>query len=115
MTHIHSTVISQLPLGLKLLVDNIATLKMVSQALQAVCKVYAAQGLTSQVLGNCCCMAGCHRCLWFVTCSQDGFIGLVDSHSMCQQYKHCSELCSPAYVTSLQLDNTLHSINHTVK
>ena len=60
-------------------------------------------------------MAGCHRCLWILTSSQDGFIGLVDSHSMCQQYKHCSELCSPAYVTALQLDNTLHSIVHTVK
>ena len=30
---------SQLPLGLNLLVDNIAPLNLVSQALQAVCKV----------------------------------------------------------------------------
>ena len=52
-------------------------------------------------------MAGCHRCLWFSTRSQNVLIGLVDSNSMCQSHERCSELCSLAYVTALQLHNKL--------
>ena len=41
---------------------------------------FAAQGHTSQVLENLSYMAGC---LWFLTCKQSIFIGLVDSSGMC--------------------------------